>query len=222
MCKNLVVAIDGPAGAGKSTVARHVARALGCILLDTGAIYRIVALMSKRAGIDWHDQQALAELASSLQINFDLDGDLNRVFVNGEDTTELIRTPEISMGASRVSALPEVRRALLSLQRRFAESGPLVAEGRDMGTVVFPQAAVKVFLVADPLVRARRRRQELMGANRTISLQQVLREQNERDAADSGRAASPLKPASDARTIDTSGLTIDQVVGQILELVPPQ
>lgn len=219
MAEHLVVAIDGPAGSGKSTVARRVADALACTLLDTGAIYRSLALVARERDVSWGDAPALAALAGALQIRFARDGETNRVLVDGRDRTAEIRTPEISLGASRVSALPEVRRALLGLQRAVALHGPLVAEGRDMGTVVFPDARVKVFLVASAEVRARRRHVELAAAGREVSLARVLDEQNARDAADAGRAVAPLRAAADARTIDTSAMTIDQVVEEVLHLV---
>jgi len=214
-----VVAIDGPAGSGKSTVARRVAGALGCTLLDTGALYRSLALVAREAGVLWDSPAPLAELASRMQVRFVREGDDNRVLLGERDVSREIRTPEISLGASRVSALPPVREALLEMQRAVARDGPLVAEGRDMGTVVFPSAPVKVFLVADEVVRAARRLRELKTAGRDVDLNQVLAEQNERDAADSGRSVAPLRAAEDAHAVDTSNMTIDQVVDAVLELV---
>lgn len=219
MSSHLVVAIDGPAGSGKSTVARRVASFLEYTLLDTGAIYRSVALLADEGGISWDDGQALARLAGSMDLRFRRHGDENRVLVNGRDVSKAIRSPHISMGASRVSALRPVREALLELQRQVARQGPLVAEGRDMGTVVFPDASVKVFLVASPEVRARRRHRELVAAGREVALEDVLAQQNERDAADSSRAVAPLRAAPDAVSVDTSEMTIDQVVEKVLELV---
>ena len=219
MVEHLVVAIDGPAGSGKSTVARRVADALGYTLLDTGAIYRSLALVARERDVSWEDAPALAALAGALQIRFARDGETNRVLVDGRDRTAEIRTPEISLGASKVSARPEVRQALLGLQRSVSVQGSLVAEGRDMGTVVFPDARVKVFLVASAEVRARRRHAELAVAGREVSLEQVLDEQNARDAADAGRAVAPLRAAEDARSIDTSTMTIDQVVDEVLRMV---
>jgi cytidylate kinase len=214
MTAHLVIAIDGPAGSGKSTVAKRVAEALGCTLLDTGAIYRSLALLAREAKVPWSDGARLARLAAAMQVTFQP----GRVLLDGRDLTTEIRAPEISMGASQVSALPEVRAALLEHQRAAARSGPLVAEGRDMGTVVFPDAPVKVFLQADPSVRARRRQLELAAANRQVSLEQVLSEQNRRDTADASRAVAPLRPAADATIIDTSGMSVDEVVDAVLAL----
>ncbi len=216
---NTTVVIDGPAGAGKSTVARRVARRLGYMLLDTGAIYRTLALAAREAGVDWGDSEGLASLAAELPIRFSMEQDVNRVLLGERDVSEAIRTPEMSLGASRVSALGPVREALLELQRQFARSTSVVAEGRDMGTVVFTDARVKIFLVADPEVRARRRLLELREAGHEVTLEEVLREQNQRDEADSGRDVAPLKAAEDAVMLDTSGLDVDQVVGRILDVV---
>jgi CMP/dCMP kinase len=218
MADGLVVAIDGPAGAGKSTVARLVARALGAVLLDTGAIYRAVALAAREAGVDWRDGPALAALAKGLDLAFRLDGDLNRVLLGGRDVTAAIREPSISKGASLVSGSPEVREALLELQRAFADSGSVVAEGRDIGTVVFPRAGLKIFLVADPCERARRRTAELRAAGREADEALVLEEQASRDAADSTRAVAPLRPAADAVPVDTTALSVEEVVERILGL----
>lgn len=213
------VVIDGPAGAGKSTVARMVAARLGFMLLDTGAIYRALALAAQDAAVAWDDGPGLAELARQLPISFSLQDGQNRVLLGQRDVSAQIRTPEVSMGASRVSGVGQVRAALLDLQRGFAANGPVVAEGRDMGTVVFPAARVKVFLVADPEERARRRLRELQGRGEEATLEQVLQQQNERDRADTERAVAPLKPAPDAARLDTTGLEIDQVVDRILDLV---
>lgn len=216
---SMTVVIDGPAGAGKSTVARRVARALGSMLLDTGAIYRTVALAAREAGVDWSDAHGLAPLARDLDIEFRMERDVNHVLLGGRDVSEAIRTPEMSLGASQVSALGPVRSALLELQRQFARSTSVVAEGRDMGTVVFADAQVKIFLVADPQVRARRRLLELQAMGHEVSLDEVLSQQIQRDEADCGRDVAPLKPAEDAVMLDTSGLDVDQVVERILEVV---
>jgi len=188
-------------------------------LLDTGAIYRTLALAAREAGVDWGDSEGLASLAAELPIRFSMEQDVNRVLLGERDVSEAIRTPEMSLGASRVSALGPVREALLELQRQFARSTSVVAEGRDMGTVVFTDARVKIFLVADPEVRARRRLLELREAGHEVTLEEVLREQNQRDEADSGRDVAPLKAAEDAVMLDTSGLDVDQVVGRILDVV---
>lgn len=218
--KHLIVAIDGPAGAGKSTIARLVAERTGATLLDTGAIYRALALAARRSGIGWDREAALAELADSLALAFRLEGGLNRVFLGEEDVTSAIRTPEIARGASAVSALPAVRAALLEMQRAFARRGAVVAEGRDIGTVVFPEAGTKVFLIADEEARAARRLADLRAAgDEQTSLEEVLAAQRARDAADSGRAVAPLKPAADACHVDSTGLGIDEVVEAVLVLV---
>jgi CMP/dCMP kinase len=208
----VVVTIDGPAGAGKSTVAKQLARTLGYRLLDTGAIYRSVALVAVRRGVAWSEAEALAALARDLDIRFEFVGDVNHVFVAGEDVSVAIRTPEISQGASQVSAHPPVRAALLDLQRRLGAGGGVVVEGRDTGTVVFPQAQAKFFLVATPDERARRRVAELAQRGTVVDHATTLAEIMERDARDSGRDVAPMKAAPDAVLIDSSAMTIDDVV----------
>lgn len=210
--RRLVVAIDGPAGAGKSTVSRMLARRLGYDLLDTGAIYRTLALRARQGGVSWQDGAAVAALATDLDIRFRLEGDINRVLVGDVDISGEIRTPEISDGASRVSALPEVRAALLDLQRRLGAAGGVVAEGRDVGTVVFPDSQAKFFLTASAEERARRRTAELRAAGRTTDEHTVLAELLERDQRDSTRASAPLRKADDAIEVDTTSLGPDQVV----------
>lgn len=209
--------MDGPAGAGKSTVAKLLAARLGYQVLDTGAIYRSVALLGRRRGVAWDDGEALAELARDLDIRFEMRDGHNRVFLGDEDVSDAIRTPEMSEGASQVSALPPVRAALLGLQRRLGSAGGVIAEGRDIGTVVFPEARAKFFLTASDTVRARRRFDELPsgGPDLAATLEDIRR----RDERDAGRAVAPLAQAPDAVLVDSSSLSIDQVVDQMEALV---
>jgi cytidylate kinase len=213
-----IVAIDGPAGAGKSTVSKLLARRLGFALVDTGAIYRCVALMARREGIASDDDAKLGELLGRIHIHFQVVGEENRVFLSGQDVSAEIRTPEISMGASQVSSRPVVRAGLLALQRRLAlqaEKGAIL-EGRDIGTVVFPDADAKFFLEASPEVRARRRYEELFQKGVESSLEDVLADQTKRDRDDSARAVAPLKAAEDAVRMDSSAVPLSEVV-QALE-----
>ncbi len=214
--------LDGPAGAGKSTVARRVAAALGLPMLDTGAIYRALALWAAREGVSWNDEDALARLAATLPLRFEPGGGPGapgRVWLGDEDVTSAIRTPEISDGASRVSALPAVRAALLDLQRRLGRGG-CVAEGRDMGTVVFPGAPFKFFVTADLDTRARRRQADLGARGQAVPPLAVLREQiRARDERDASRAVAPLRPADDAVVLDTSHMDVDEVVAAVLARV---
>lgn len=214
-----VVAIDGPAGAGKSTVARGLARRLGYTFLDTGALYRTVALIARERQVAWDDGPRLGDLARALNIAFLGHGEEMRVLADGQDVTQQIRAPEISDGASRVSALAEVRSGLLRLQRRVADSANVVAEGRDVGTVVFPSAQAKFFLVADLETRALRRTLELQAKGRPAVLADVLAEMRVRDERDSGRAVAPLRRAEDAVEIDSSALSPDQVMERMVEIV---
>jgi cytidylate kinase len=216
---SFVVTIDGPAGAGKSTAARQLAARLGYSFLDTGAIYRTVALLARQRGIDWGDGPALGALAGGIDLRFESVGGANRVIADGADVTGEIRTPAISEGASRVSAHPPVRAALLQLQRAIGARGRVVAEGRDTGTAVFPDAPAKFFLTASPAERARRRTLELTAAGRAAVEADVLAEMEQRDQRDSTRAASPLRRAEDAVEIDTSGLSADEVVDLIEGIV---
>jgi len=207
-----VIAIDGPAGAGKSTAARALASRLGFFLLDTGAIYRTVALAASRQGVTFADAPALGRIAESLAVRFDETG---RVFLGDEDVSTLIRTPEMSQGASTVSAHPPVRAALLGLQRKLAARGRCVVEGRDIGTVVLPWAPLKIFLTASPEVRARRRYDELVAKGQTVDLAATLQEILVRDERDSNRATAPLKQAEDAVLLDTSELGEAAVVDRM-------
>ncbi|MFN7130954.1 MAG: (d)CMP kinase [Myxococcales bacterium] len=219
--KRVIVAIDGPAGAGKSTVSKGVAERLGLSLVDTGAIYRCVALAAIRAGLPLDSDADLERLLDTLDIGFRVENGRNRVLLNGEDVSDAIRTPEISRGASIVSARPVVRAGLLELQRRLARSAPggAVMEGRDIGTVVFPDADVKFFLTASDEVRARRRHAELTARGVQISLEQVLEDQRQRDLQDTTRDLAPLVAAPDAHHLDASALGPDEVIHRIVELV---
>jgi cytidylate kinase len=206
-----IVAIDGPAGAGKSTVARQLARRLGFTIIDTGAIYRSVALAARRAAVDWEDDEGLRRLLDAgLDITFRDD----RVLLRGEDVTDAIRAPEMSRGASVVSARPIVRQKLLQLQRDLGRASPRgsVLEGRDIGTVVFPDADVKFFLTASDEARAQRRHAELMERGVSVPLSEVLADQRRRDRDDSERSIAPLRAASDAIVVDTTGFELDEVV----------
>lgn len=217
--RRIVVTIDGPAGAGKSTVARQLARHLGYRLLDTGAIYRAVALLAKRQGVAWTDPAGCAAIARDLDISYEFIGDKNHVFVAGEDVSAAIRTPEISQGASQVSAHPPVRNGLMEIQRRVAKDGGLVVEGRDTGTVVFPHAEAKFFLTATPEERARRRVAELTATGQPVDYAKTLSEIIERDERDSSRDVAPMKPANDAVLVDSSTQTIEQVVESLATIV---
>jgi cytidylate kinase len=219
-----VVAIDGPAGAGKSTVARRLAGRVGFTLLDTGALYRTVALASAQSGVDWNDADGVTAVARRivderlLEVSSDANG-AARVRLGADDVSEAIRAPQMSMGASRVSAIAGVRAALLNMQRRAGENGGIVLEGRDIGTVVFPDAEVKFFLTAKPEVRARRRREELAAKGQAVDYETTLAEVRKRDEQDSLRAVSPLKIADDAIVIDSSDVSIDTVVERMAALV---
>jgi len=214
----MIVAIDGPSGVGKSTTSKLVARALDLPHIDTGAMYRAIALAAIRAGIDVQDAAPLEALAERTSIEF-VPGDPPRVLLNGEDITHLIRTPEISMGASHVSAIPGVRRVLVRLQQELGRRNGGVLEGRDIGTKVFPETPHKFFLTARPEVRARRRYEELTARGQSADFNAVLAESLQRDQQDSTRTDSPLMYDESYTVIDTSDLTIPQVVDAIVRAV---
>lgn len=214
----LIVAIDGPSGVGKTTASRRVARALGIPHIDTGAMYRAIGVAAVREGIDTRDAEHLEELVSRVQIEF-IPGERGRILLNGEDISPLIRTPEISMAASNVSAIPAVRRSLVRLQQEMGRRSGGVLEGRDIGTKVFPETPHKFFLTARPEVRAQRRYRELLSRGASAELGTVLAETIKRDDQDSTRSDSPLSYDESYTVLDTSDLTIDEVVRAIVKTI---
>jgi len=217
--KGLVIAIDGPVGAGKSTVAKLVARKLGYLYVDTGAMYRAVALKALRLGMDINDPIVMAMLAEATDIQLQQQGDGSvRVFLDGEDVTEAIRTPEVSEASSIVSAHEGIRKVLAERQKAMAELGGVVMEGRDIQTVIAPDAEVKIFLTASLEERAKRRWLELQQKGISVSYEEVLQEVKERDERDKTRAIAPLRKAPDAVEIDTTGMTPEEVAEKIVEL----
>ena len=217
--KHVAIAIDGPAGAGKSTMARACARALGYLYVDTGAIYRTVGYYMRLMGIGPKDRDGIARLIDEVNIEIRYEDGVQHMILNGTDVTDEIRTPEMSMYASGVSAQPCVRAFLLDMQRELARTQNVVMDGRDIGTVVLPDAQVKIFLTADIKVRAERRLAELQAKGEKTSLQKVLAEMQARDKQDSERAAAPLRQAKDAVLLDTSALTPEAAVDAILSIV---
>jgi cytidylate kinase len=215
--KRVIVALDGPAGSGKSTVAQRIAKKLGFMYINTGAIYRAVALWAMRLGVDLKDMHRLEQLAKEAKI--ELTSNDGHVILNGEDVTVAIRDPQVSVAASKVSAVPGVRRALLALQRSMAERSSVVMEGRDIGSVVFPNAQVKIFLDADPQERARRRALQIVEQGQAADVETVSGELRARDDRDRLRSESPLVQAPDAQLVDTTGLSLDQVEEAVLRLV---
>ncbi|MFO8241502.1 MAG: (d)CMP kinase [Dissulfuribacterales bacterium] len=207
-----IVTIDGPAGAGKSTVSRDLARRLGFTYLDTGAMYRAVAWAARRNGIDIEDKKALSELCNDLRLGFSGD----RILVNGQDISSFIRTPEMDRLSSAVSKVDVVRKYLTEMQRELGREGHLVAEGRDMGTVVFPQAAHKFFLTASAEERAKRRKMQIEYRGEEITYEEILTQIEARDLADSTRSIAPLQAAPDCTVINSSDLTVEDVIAKIV------
>jgi cytidylate kinase len=218
----MIVAIDGPAASGKSTVARALARRLGFGYLDTGAMYRSLAWVALRDGVSLDDEDALVALALAHPVSLRLEpgATMPEVFIDGTDVTGAIRTPEVDSAVSAVARMPEVRRILVEAQRRAAESGDYVVEGRDIGTVVFPEADVKVFITASPEERARRRAADERSVGLAPTVDDMLARIQARDHKDSSREASPLVAADDAELIDTTGMSVDQVVDTIAAMTP--
>lgn len=217
MSVKITIAIDGPAGSGKSTTARRVAQELGYVYIDTGAMYRAVTLAAIRENKPV-DEASLTEILRNYSVSLRVGNDGQRTFLNDEDATAAIRTPEVTALVSSISALATVRRELVRKQHEFGKSGGVVMDGRDIGTVVFPQAELKIFLVASPGERARRRVQELIGQGVQVSPEEVERQIVERDRMDSEREISPLRKAHDAIEIDTSSISIDEQTSRVVEL----
>ncbi len=215
----MIVTIDGPAGAGKSTVAKALARELGWTYLDSGAIYRAITLKALRERVDLNDADALRRIAETIDLDLDPRPDGLRVRLDGEDVTDAIRAPEVSRHAHHAASCAEVRKAILPLQRRFAERGDLVAEGRDMGTVVFPDAEFKCYLDARPKERAARRHRELKAKGVDAALEDVLQEILTRDERDRNRAAAPLRKPDDAVVLDTTDMSVEDVTEKLRGMV---
>ncbi len=216
----IAIAIDGPSGAGKSTIARMTAKEFGFIYVDTGALYRTVGLCALRHGVDTRDAEGVAALLPDIRIEMRYDdGGVQRTILNGEDVSDLIRTPEVSMAASRVSAIPAVRAFLLDAQRNMARRHNVIMDGRDIGTVVLPEAQIKIFLTASPAERARRRYRELREKGIDTDFETVFRDIEQRDRNDSGRDIAPLRPAPDAVMCDTTEHDLEASFGLVCELI---
>jgi len=217
--KKLIIAIDGPSGAGKSTLSKALAKQLDYLNIDTGAMYRSVALLTQQQGIDSHDGVALKALCAEMSIEFVREDLSERVFVNGIDVSEAIRTPEVSLLTSQVSASPAVREAMVQLQQQMGEAGGVVLEGRDIGTVVFPYADVKFFLSATAAERGLRRYKEFIAKGIDVNLQQTIADVEARDTTDTARTLAPLMQADDAVVVDSTQLSIADVLSEMLTIV---
>ena len=213
------VAIDGPAGAGKSTIARAASKALGFIYVDTGALYRAVGLYALRAGIKPGDAAAVGAALENIKVELSFINGEQSVLLNGEDVSSQIRTPEASMAASDVSAIPAVRAFLFDLQRDIAKKNNCIMDGRDIGTVVLPHAQIKIFLTASPEIRAKRRYDELIAKGETVEFKDVLEDLIKRDYNDSHREVAPLKPAEDGVILDTSGLSLEEAIESAIRII---
>jgi len=213
------IAIDGPAGAGKSTLSKLLAERLGYIYADTGALYRSVGLSALRRGISPSDSLRVENMLAGISIEIKFKDGLQRVFLNGEDVSALIREPEVSMAASQVSAIPKVRDFLLSLQKDLAANNNVVMDGRDIGTVVLPNAKIKIFLTASPQDRAKRRYNEMLSRGEAADYEKVLNDIKKRDEADTGRGIAPLKPAKDAVIVDTTGYELEKSLEKLTSIV---
>lgn len=215
----VVIAIDGPAGSGKSTVSRSIARKLGLLYIDTGAMYRALTLKAMRQGLDLKDEAGLAKLARSTRIDLGESGGALRIMLDGEDVTGQIRTPELTNNVKYIARVPDVRSEMVRLQRAIGEKSGAVLEGRDIGTVVFPDATYKFYLDADVEERARRRHKELVESNRKVSLDEIKKDVVTRDESDMNRSVGALKKAPDAISVDTTSLSIDEVVEKLISYI---
>lgn len=212
------VAIDGPAGAGKSTISKGAAKELGFIYVDTGALYRTIALCAARNGVIDNSEEVV-KMLNEIEVRLGFENGVQCVYLNGEEVSPYIRTPEISMGASKVSAIPKVREYLLDLQRNIAKENNVIMDGRDIGTVVLPNAECKIFLTATPECRAKRRYKELIEKGEDVKYEDVLADVNERDYNDSHREIAPLKPSEESVIADTSELSLDESIALIVKII---